>query len=360
MLRFGHVQLKTPLLLAPIAGYCDLAFRLVCRSLVAPDGHGLGLACTDLLSPQGLLRGTATSLDLAATNEADKPIGMQLYGGDPAIMADGARWAAAHGATVVDINMGCPVDKVTKKDGGSKLLCIPDTTVEIVRQVSRALEGTGVPLTCKMRLGWFHDAPVAEWLAPRLVDAGVCGVTIHGRTTEQKFQGEVNHDGIARVVEAVGRHTKGPGQSVPVIGNGDVKTADDALAMMRRTGCAGVMIGRGALSAPWIFRDAWWLMSTGQRLAEPTDEEKIALIRTYVDQMARYRTEAYAMVQIRRRITWFGKRINGGQCKRLKEAVREARDRAHVHELLDRYLARDPALWRRVSPIEPETETAEV
>src|SRR5262249_46274709 len=133
MLRIGNVQLATNLLLAPIAGYCDLAFRLICR-----QQGGLGLACTDLLSPQGLLRGTATALDLARTNEEDKPVGMQLYGCDPAIMADGARWARDHGATIVDINMGCPVDKVTKKDGGSKLLCDPDRAVRIVEAVIQA------------------------------------------------------------------------------------------------------------------------------------------------------------------------------------------------------------------------------
>ncbi|MFT3684260.1 MAG: tRNA-dihydrouridine synthase family protein [Phycisphaerales bacterium] len=241
MLRIGPVQLKTNLLLAPIAGYCDLAFRTICR-----EQGGLGLASTDLLSPQGLLRGTATSLDLAQTNDFDKPICMQLYGGDPAIMADGALWAVQHGATVVDINMGCPVDKVTKKDGGSKLLCIPDTAEEIVRRCAKVLEPLGIPLTCKMRLGWFDDQPIACWLAPRLIDAGVCAVTIHGRTTQQKFQGEVSHDGIAKVVEAVGNHCKAAGHAVPVIGNGDVREPQHAAEMIRRTGCAGVMIGRGA------------------------------------------------------------------------------------------------------------------
>lgn len=118
-------------MLAPIAGYCDLAFRLVTRAW-----GGVGLACTDLLSPQGLLRGTATSLDLARTNDEDKPVGMQLYGGDGDILAEGARWAIRHGATVVDINMGCPVDKVTKKDGGSKLLCDPCNTVRMVEKVA--------------------------------------------------------------------------------------------------------------------------------------------------------------------------------------------------------------------------------
>ncbi|MBC7772078.1 MAG: tRNA-dihydrouridine synthase, partial [Pyrinomonadaceae bacterium] len=264
----GNVQLATNLLLAPIAGYCDLAFRTICRAQ-----GGLGLACTDLLSPQGLLRGTATSLDLARSNDFDKPVGMQLYGADPTIMADGARWARDHGATIIDINMGCPVDKVTKKDGGSKLLCDPDRTMKIVEAVVAAV-GDGpapVPVTCKMRLGWFNPPhpPVAEWLAPRLVDAGIRAVTIHGRTTEQKFGGEASLAGIAGVVRAI--RAKGP-HAVPVIGNGDIKEPLDVIRMIRETGCDGVMIGRGALSTPWIFRDAWSLMTTGVVPTQPTHE----------------------------------------------------------------------------------------
>ena len=347
MLRIGPVQLKTNLLLAPIAGYCDLAFRLVCRGEVAPDGRGLGLACTDLLSPQGLLRGTASSLDLAATNADDQPVGMQLYGSDPAMMAEGAVWAAEHGATIVDINMGCPVDKVTKKDGGSRLLCIPDTAGSIVRACVRALEPYRIPLTCKMRLGWFDAEPVAVWLAPRLIDAGAAMITVHGRTTEQKFSGVVSHDGIARVVEAVRAACKGPGQHIPVIGNGDVRTADDVLAMQQRTGCDGVMIGRGALAAPWLFAHAWWLASTGERLPEPTDEHKIAIINRYLNLMLRFRGEHYAMFQIRRRISWFAKHLgkeldHRGRpvgCKPLKNAVRESKTPDEVREHLSRFQA---------------------
>lgn len=347
MLRIGPVQLATNLLLAPIAGYCDLAFRLICRRELAPDGKGLGLACTDLLSPQGLLRGTATSLDLARSNDEDKPVGMQLYGSDPAIMAEGALWAVRHGATIVDINMGCPVDKVTKKDGGSRLLCIPDTAVDIARACARALEPHGVPLTCKMRLGWFADQPVAEWLAPRLIDAGAAAITVHGRTTEQKFSGVVNHDGIARVVEAVRTHCRGPGHHVPVIGNGDVREPQDVPAMLAKTGCDGVMIGRGALSTPWLFAHAWWLLSTGERLPEPADDHKLALIKDYLHLMIRFRGEHYAMVQIRRRISWFGKRL--GQeldargrpvgCRPLKEAVRNAQNPMQVEAALDEFAA---------------------
>jgi tRNA-dihydrouridine synthase len=381
-LRLGPVELPTNLLLAPIAGYCDLAFRMVCR-----EWGGVGLACTDLLSPQGLLRGTATSLDLAKTNEVDKPVGMQLYGSEPSIMAEGARWAVEHGATVVDINMGCPVDKVTKKDGGSKLLTNLDRAVDVARavrveldrnpltmrewakrlgsarlvvegraysaaelagDVGAELEARGVrvavPLTCKMRLCWHtsdYEAGQAcsPGLARMLADVGVVGVTVHGRTTEDKFQGTVRHEGIARVVEEVAGR-------IPVIGNGDVREARDAVAMVARTGCQGVMIGRGALSTPWLFRDAHAAMRGEQPPSEPTVEEKIETIRRFFELMLEQRDERYAMFQIRRRVSWFSKRLqrqleNGKMegVKPFKEAMRTAAGADDVHATLDEFLA---------------------
>jgi tRNA-dihydrouridine synthase B len=352
-LQLGPVRLATNLLLAPIAGYCDLAFRMICR-----EQGGVGLACTDLLSPQGLLRGTATSLDLAKTSDADKPVGMQLYGSDPAIMAEGARWAVEHGATVVDINMGCPVDKVTKKDGGSKLLCDLDRAVAVASAVVRATEAASagrVPVTTKMRLGW-SSADVAPDLAVRLADIGIVAVTIHGRTTEMKFSGEVKLDGISRVVERVAGR-------IPVIGNGDVRQAADAVRMIRSTGCQGVMIGRGALSTPWIFRDIWARLQAEDRATdfgsaksvlpvEPTDEEKIAIVRRFFDLMREQRDDRYALYQVRRRISWFAKRLNGGHCKPLKEAIREAPDAAAVHAALDQFQAGGLRSWATSEPEE--------
>lgn len=355
-LKIGQVPLGTNLLLAPIAGYCDLAFRTICREL-----GGVGLACTDLLSPQGLLRGTATSLDLARTNDFDKPIGMQLYGSDPDIMAEGARWAVEHGATVVDINMGCPVDKVTKKDGGSKLLTDLARAAAIVERVARELEKCplspeefsrrlgpapslpragaprAVPLTCKMRLCWSnadYEAGLAcsPGLARALADSGVAAVTVHGRTTEMKFSGECRRDGIARVVEAVAGR-------IPVVGNGDVREPADCIAMLRETGCDAVMIGRGALSTPWLFRDCWSLQTHGFVPPPPTDGEKIAIIRRYFLLLLAHRDERSAMIQITRRISWFARRLP--PCKPFKEAVRLARAPAEVFEALDRFAAGD-------------------
>lgn len=355
MLKVGAVQLQTNLLLAPIAGYCDLAYRTVCREL-----GGLGLACTDLLSPQGLLRGTATSLDLAQTNDFDKPVGMQLYGSDPVIMADGARWAVDHGATIVDINMGCPVDKVTKKDGGSRLLCIPDTAEGIVDAVVRAVgegtgrgrEGRGVPVTVKMRLGWFDDQPVARWLAPRLVKAGAAMVTVHGRTTQQRFTGQVNRPGIRDVVEAV----KAASPSTPVIGNGDVTAPEHVTQMLAETGCDGVMIGRGALARPWLFRQGWQLQTTGSFDPEPSREEIVRIIQRYMDLMLEFRDEAYALHHIRRRISWLAKPLaRFGYTSELKESIRTAPDAASVYAALARFLD-DPRRSGRETDRDQESE----
>lgn len=325
-LTIGPVRLATNLLLAPIANYCDLAFRIVCR-----EQGGVGLACTDLLSPHGLLRGTAQSLDLARTNDADKPVGMQLYGAETGIMCEGALWAVDHGATVIDINMGCPVDKVTKKNGGSMLLCRPDSTIKmaeaIVRTVERATGGR-VPVTAKMRLGWDSTCIVAPHLARELEKVGVAAVTVHGRTTEQKFTGSADWSGIARVVEAVER--------IPVIGNGDVTTPEHVVGIMEQTGCAGVMIGRGALSSPWIFRQGWDAQS-GVATPDPPEAAKIAILRRYFELMLEHRGEHYALNHIRRRVTWFAKKLP--PCKPFKEMVREAPDAATVYRACDAFLA---------------------
>ncbi|MEL6797894.1 MAG: tRNA-dihydrouridine synthase, partial [Planctomycetota bacterium] len=326
------VILESNLMLAPIAGYCDLAWRITCREL-----GGVGLACTDLLSPHGLLRGNQESLDLARTNAFDKPIGMQLYGADPTLMAEGAIWAADHGATVVDINMGCPVDKVVKKDGGSKLMCDVPGAVRIAEAIRHALPDY-IPLTAKMRLGWDEQAVddrCAETLACRLTDVGCVGITVHGRTTAMRFGGRCRRDGIRRVVEAVGAHTSG---TVPVLGNGDVKTADDAISMMRDTGCAGVMIGRGAFARPWIFRDAWALQTTGECPPQPTLDDIVAIIRRYFDRMREYRDDHYALHKVRTRVSWMVKPLNSRHqtAKPLQQAIRTAADAAEVHAVLDR------------------------
>ncbi|MBK7404206.1 MAG: tRNA-dihydrouridine synthase [Phycisphaerales bacterium] len=356
-LQIGPVRLASNLMLAPIAGWCDLAWRVTVREL-----GGVGLACTDLLSPRGLICGSEASLDLARTNDLDRPVGMQLYGSDPGVLADGARWCVEHGATVVDINMGCPVDKVCKKDGGSKLMCLPDTAVAIVARV-RAAMPSHVPLTAKMRLGWTEadaERNAAGALACRLIDAGVSLITVHGRTTEQHFKGDCRREGIRRVVEAVGektgRYTGGPDGGIPVVGNGDVRSPDDALAMLRETGCAGVMIGRGAFAMPWIFRLAW-AAQTGAVQAEPTEPDKVEVVRRYFERMRELRDDHYAIHKLRHKISWLGKGINGSHCRSLKDGVRSAIDPPAVHAALDAWLQTQALLAAGQSPAGSDIRT---
>lgn len=334
-LSIGPVRLASNLLLAPVAGYCDLAFRVLCRDL-----GGVGLACTDLLSPQGVLRGTAHSLDLAKSSERDKPLCMQLYGADGDILAEGALWAIRHGATTIDINMGCPVDKVTKTNGGSMLLCHPDSTVEMARRVVEVVgreTRQRVPVTAKVRLGWDDSCIVAPDLAVRLARVGIAAITVHGRTTEQRFTGSVRHEGIREVVEAVRAATGDALQGgTPVIGNGDVTSARGCVEMMERTGCAGVMVGRGAFSRPWLFAQSWEYQCSSVELDEPSEAEKIEVIRKYLRLMLEYRDERYALNHIRRRISWFGKSLS--HCKHLKERVRTAQTPAEVEAALDEFV----------------------
>lgn len=344
-LQWGPLSLSTNLLLAPVANYCDLAWRIVCR-----EEGSVGLACTDLLSPQGLLRGTAHSLDLAATNERDTPLCMQLYGCDPDILSDAAKWAVQHGAHAIDINMGCPVDKVTKKDGGSMLLCQPDRTVSmaarLVREVERHTRGR-VGVSAKLRLGWDDACLIAPELAARLEAVGIVGITVHGRTTEQKFKGTVNLDGIRAVVQAVNR--------IPVLGNGDITEPEHCLTMLNHTGCAGVMIGRGSFSAPWIFRRCWAMQTTGDAGPEPDETAKVQLIRKYLRLMIQYRGERYAMTHIQRRISWMGKKL--GPCKPLREAVRVAASPAEVEHALDDFLAGNLRSFPAEAASEPRSHT---
>src|SRR5436305_815783 len=235
--RIGPLALESRYLLAPLAGYTNLSFRLAVRGL-----GGLGLATTDLVNARALLVQSRKTLDLLQTCPEDRPVAVQIYGANADDMTAAARWLEAYGISSVDINMGCPVHKVTRGGGGSALLCDTINTIELVRKV---VESVRIPVTVKMRLGWDADDLSAPYFAREFEKVGVAAVTIHGRTRAQGFGGSVNRDGIRAVVEAVER--------IPIIGNGDVRSFADADQMLKLTGCAGIAIGRGALLNPWFF-----------------------------------------------------------------------------------------------------------
>ena len=333
-MKIGPLQLATNLLLAPIAGYCDLAFRLVARSC-----GSVGLACTDLLCPDGVLRENKRSMELSRTCEADSPLAMQLYGADVDRLCDAARWAEDRGADVVDLNMGCPVDKITKRDGGSKLLCNPDATLKMVERIKASLRRA--PLTCKLRLGWDDSCIVAPYLARRLEELGVAAITIHGRTTEMRFSGQARLDDIADVVASV--------KHIPVIGNGDIKSPQDALQMIRRTGCAGVMIGRAALSTPWIFRDTHSYLTAGTTAPPPTIDEIVQLMRDHFYHHCEFRSERSAVIEFRKRVSWYAKNLH--PCNQLRQEMRLFSNAAEFEQILTRFL-----IWRHQRrPVADET-----
>src|SRR5947209_9603393 len=236
-LRFGPLPLASRYLLAPLAGYTNLPFRRAVREL-----GGIGLATTDLVNARALLRASRKTLELIRTCPEDRPLAVQIYGSDSGEMRAAAQWLEAYGISSVDINMGCPVHKVTRGGGGSALMCSPTQTVGMVRAV---VEAVRIPVTVKMRLGWDDSNWSAPFFAREFEQAGVAAVTIHGRTRAQGFAGKVNLAGIRAVVEAVAR--------IPVIGNGDVRSIAEAAHMLAVTGCAGLATGRGALPHPWIF-----------------------------------------------------------------------------------------------------------
>jgi len=325
VLKIGPVELATPLLLAPIAGHCDLAFRILCREL-----GGVGLASTDLLNCHALLRGAERSLALAATSAEDSPLCMQLYGNDQDPLPEAGVWAVDHGARVVDINMGCPVDKVAKKHGGSLLLCDPESTTRLAARIVAAVDrasGGRVPVTAKVRLGWDPQHIVAPQLAAALERVGIAAVTVHGRTTVQMFSGRADWGGIRRVVEAV--------DSILVIGNGDVTEPEHVTEIMAQTGCRGVMIGRGALRTPWLFAQAAAFLE-GQRPSDPTRAFKIRTILRHLVLLIEHAGPREAVDCLRKRISWYGKTM--GHVKPLKEAIRTAPDHEAMRAALERWL----------------------
>jgi nifR3 family TIM-barrel protein len=296
-LRLGNLELASRFLLSPLAGYTNLPFRLAVREL-----GPVGLATTDLVNARALRRVSRKTMELIDTCPADRPLAVQIYGAVPEEMRDAARWLEDYGASCVDINMGCPVHKVTRGGGGSAMMCDPGKTVNLVRTI---VEAVSVPVTVKMRLGWDDASWSAPYFARAFEQTGVAGVIIHGRTREQGFGGTVNLDGIRAVVEAVER--------VPVIGNGDVRGSADAERMFALTGCAGISIGRGALLNPWIFTQLHHWEQTGQVGDWPSYEQRLRFMSRHFHLLVGQRGEHFACLTFRKVANWYCKVLKPGR-----------------------------------------------
>jgi nifR3 family TIM-barrel protein len=296
-MHFGSLRLDTPYLLAPLAGYTNLAFRTAVREL-----GGLGLATTDLVNARALLRLSRKTMELIQTSPTDRPVAVQIYGAEPAEMCAAAQWLEGYGISSVDINMGCPVRKVVRGGGGSALMCDANAAIGLVRAV---VESVQIPVTVKMRMGWDASSLSAPFFAREFEQVGVAAVTIHGRTREQGFTGSVNLDGIRTVVEAVDR--------IPVIGNGDIHTIEDAQQMRQLTGCAGVAIGRAALSNPWIFAQIERWESSGDPGPPPTYDARLDFMYRHFHLLVEHRGERSACLVFRKMATWYCRALSAGR-----------------------------------------------
>lgn len=292
--EIAGARIAPPILMAPMAGYSDLAFRMSVREL-----GGIGMAFTEMLSPASLLQGKGHKRKaLLATCASDQPLGYQIYGSHAGALQKAAAWLAHHGATLIDINMGCPQRKISTHGAGAGLLRDPE---EAVRIAAAVVESAGVPVTVKLRLGWDHNRLVAHEMVPALEAAGVAAITIHGRTRGQGYTGKADLDEIRRVVQAA--------RMVPVIGNGDVTSAETARRMFEATGCKAIMIGRGLLANPWLIRDIARDLSGHPPLPSPSRQERVAFALAHFDRMAELYGPGGATLLYRKWIPQYLRRI---------------------------------------------------
>ena len=292
-MKIGNLQIDGIAALAPMAGVADRAFRELCM------GYGAAFCVGELTSAKGIVLGSHKSRELLAVEQAERPMASQLFGCDPDIMAKAARVAMEYHPDFIDINMGCPAPKVIASGGGSALLKDIPLAASIAKEVKRAVD---VPVTAKIRLGYDQDHLVAVDLAKALEQAGVDAVTVHARTREQMYAPSADWQRIKEVKDAV---------SIPVIGNGDVYTAVDAAKMLEQTGCDMVMVGRGAMGAPWIFQQINAYYNEGVLLPDPPLAQKMLVLIKQCEMMCHYKDPYLAMLQIRKHAAWYIKGLPG-------------------------------------------------
>ena len=286
-LQIGNVKLENDLILGPMAGVTDLPFRLLCKE------QGAGLLCMEMVSAKGIMYNNKNTKFLLTIDERERPVSLQLFGSDPDIISEQAKRIEELPFDILDINMGCPVPKIVNNGDGSALMKNPLLAGEIIEKTARAIQK---PVTVKIRKGFDEEHINAVEMAHIAQESGAAAIAVHGRTREQYYSGKADWEIIRKVKEAV---------KIPVIGNGDVWTPQDAIDMRKQTGCDGVMIGRGAQGNPWIFKQILHYEQTGELLEKPSPQEVTEMILRHAKMQMEFNGEYIGMREIRKHAAWY-------------------------------------------------------
>ncbi len=315
-MQIGNLKIDTPILLAPMAGVTDYSFRILCKEM------GAGVVYSEFVSAHGIIRENEKTLDMIRFTEMERPIGIQIFGDSPEVMAKAARVVAdKFQPDIIDINYGCPVPKITKKGAGSaalKNLCLmDDITTAVVESVP------DLPVTVKMRAGWDMSNIVAIEAGPRLEKVGVKAIALHPRTTKQSYKGSANWNLIKELKQTV---------SIPVIGNGDIKKPEDVVRMFDETGCDAVMVARAALGNPWFFKQATALLLGASLPPIPNTHERIDMCKRHLELLLESRGEHIGTNLMRKQFGWYIKNFPGASS--LRQSLVLAKDKEAMEKLL--------------------------
>lgn len=317
--KIGNVEIENQLVLAPMAGITNEAFRSICKEM------GAGLVVCEMISDKALSFHNAKTIKMTGVSQNEHPLSMQIFGADKETLVYAAKWIYENtDADIIDINMGCPVNKVAKRAGaGSSLLRNLNKVYEITKAV---VEATPLPVTVKIRIGWDENNINAVENAKMIEKAGACAIAVHGRTRAQMYSGHANLDVIKDVVEAV---------NIPVVGNGDIVDGPSALHMLEYTGCKAIMIGRGALGNPWIFKEINAYFA-GEEFKRPSKEEIYNMIVDQYERLLKLKGERLALLEMRSHVGWYLKGMQGSA--QIKNKANQALSFEEVKKILKEYL----------------------